>query len=101
MWKQTVMLHLDAETWETAKAALHHLKQGFIYINFTLAMLIFVPYVTLILLDLVVYIGRLVCEWLSELLLLSRGPPLEPPSPPHRLLRFALHPILCLTTFPS
>lgn len=74
MLEQTVMLHLDVETWETAKAVLHHFKQGFIYINFTLAMLIFVPYMTLILLDLVVYIGRLLCEWLCELLVLLTSP---------------------------
>lgn len=62
------MLHFDAETWDAVWTALRHLKQGFIYLNFTLAMLIFVPYMTLILLDLVVYIVRLSCDGVCELL---------------------------------
>jgi hypothetical protein len=49
-------------SWEFILWVLHGAKQAFIYINFTLAMILFVPYISLILLDILVYMGRLSYE---------------------------------------
>lgn len=49
--------------WGTILTVFSKFKEIFIWINFTLAMLIFVPYMTLIILDVTIYIYRLTWEF--------------------------------------
>lgn len=59
------MMGISVE-WDTVVSVLHCVKQTFIYINFSIAMVIFVPYISLILLDLVVYFGRVCFKTLTH-----------------------------------
>lgn len=56
-------------SWTNVISCLHTLKQCFIWFNFTMSMIIFVPYMTLILLDLTVYLWRITGEYISTLLI--------------------------------
>lgn len=66
--KFTVML-----SWEMFWSSMFYLKRAFIYFNFTMAMIIFIPYITLILLDFIVYIWRLSYEHVHHLFVTSAG----------------------------
>lgn len=55
-------------SWNNIIDCLHNLKQCFIWFNFTMSMIIFVPYMTLIVLDITVYLWRLTNEYISTLL---------------------------------
>jgi hypothetical protein len=52
-------LDYDWVSLQSALAVLLRAKDLFIYLNFSLAMMIFVPYMALIVLDLVVYLWRI------------------------------------------